>query len=121
MIADGGQQIQIREAGTVRENQGVGSMVAEAMRRDIHLEVELQRAARLERRLRGIDSVAELVIQQRRRGRAVQGDGAGLDPSGGGQMDGVDWRAARVREDVGAADLDLSLVRIDLHAKAGTR
>ena len=45
LIADSGQQIQIREGGAVLDNQGIGSIVAEAMRRDIHFEAELQRVA----------------------------------------------------------------------------
>src|SRR5262245_58186037 len=42
LIADGRQQILIREVGAVFDNKGIGSIVAEAMRRDIHLEAELQ-------------------------------------------------------------------------------
>src|SRR5262249_9508524 len=121
LIADGRQQIQIRKVSAVLDNKGIGSIVAEAMRCDIHLEAELQRVARLERLLQRINAIAEIVVQQRQRRWAVNRDRSGLDSREGGQMDGVDRHATGVREDVSAANLHLSFVWIDLDAKARTR
>ena len=96
-------------------------MVAEAMRRDMHLKAEMQRVAGLERLLQRIDTVAEVVIHEHGRRGPVDGYSSGFDPRDGGHMDGVDRRGTGVREDVGATDLRLPPIGIDLDAKVGAR
>ena len=105
----------------VPDDEGIGSVVAEAMRRDMHLEAEMQRVAGLERLLQRINAVAEVVIHEHGRRGPVDGYSSGFDPRDGGHMDGVDRRGTGVRQDVGATDLRLPPIGINLDAKVGAR
>jgi hypothetical protein len=63
---------------------------------DAHLEVEPQGVARLERRLQGVDAVAEIVVREDGRGGSVKGDRSGLDAGDGCDVDGVDRHGTAV-------------------------
>ncbi len=121
LIADSWQPIPIGEVAAVPDDESIGSVVAEAVRRDMHREAEMQRVAGLERLLQRINSVAEVVIHEHGRRGPVDGYSSGFDPRDGGYMDGVDRRGTGVREDVGAADLRLPPIGINLDAKVGAR
>src|SRR4029077_323154 len=69
LIADSRQPIPIREVAAVLDDEGIGSMVAEAMRRGMYLEAEMQRVAGLKRLLQRINAAAEVVIHEHRRRR----------------------------------------------------
>ena len=85
----------------------------------MHLEIKLQRFAGLERRLQGINPVAELLIGKHVPGWPVEADGRCVDRRLGGEMDGVDRVRARVHEMERAADLGLPPLGIDLNAQVG--
>ena len=96
LIADSWQAIPICEVAAVPDDEGIGPAIAKAMGCQVHLEVEMQGVAGLERLLQRINAVAEVVIHEHGRRGSVNGYSSGFDSRDGGQMDGVDGRGGNL-------------------------
>ncbi len=121
LIADRGQPNLVGEVGAVRHHGGVDSSFTEAMRLDMHREVEPQRVAGLERPLQGIDPVAEVLVGEHLCRRSVEGYRSGLDTGYGSHVDGVDCHGVAVHQAVQATDIHLPPLGMDLDVQIDTR